>query len=121
MIFTLSLKQIYDFRNEVKLFGKDTSGLAVTAGAARERPEKLYLDNETFLPGAVFYSQKIVTYVQWLSPPDNDLKGIINASQKPFLLLTEKYRLNIDRIDQTRYAVLAEHKGHVLIRVSELK
>jgi len=121
LIFTLSLKQIYDFRNEVKLFGKDTSGLAVTAGAARERPEKLYLDNETFLPGAVFYSQKIVTYVQWLSPPDNDLKGIINASQKPFLLLTEKYRLNIDRIDQTRYAVLAEHKGHVLIRVSELK
>src|SRR3989304_9063066 len=108
LILTLSLKQIYEFRNEIKLFNQDISGLAYTASAARGFPEKLYLDNETFLPSAVFYSQKKVYHVQTLFYPDNNLKGIMNVGQKPFLLLTEKYHLNIDKIDQTRYEVLAE-------------
>ena len=117
LLFSFSIKQIYEFRNEVKLFDKDTSGLAYTASAAKGLLEKLYLDNETFLPGAVFYSQKLIDHVQSLPPPDNNLKGIINADQKPFLLLTEQYRLNIDEIDQARYEVLVEHKGHVLVKV----
>src|SRR3989338_8501598 len=117
LLFIFSLKQIYEFKNEVKLFDKNTSGLAYTASAAKGLPEKLYLDNEFFLPGSVFYSQKLIDHVQSLPPPDNNLKGIINADQKPFLLLTEQYRLNIDEIDQARYEVLVEHKGHVLVKV----
>src|SRR3990170_7104329 len=51
LILVLSLKQIYEFRNEVKLFDKDTNGLAYTASAARGLSEPLYLDNQFFLPG----------------------------------------------------------------------
>src|SRR3989338_11065102 len=119
LILVLSLKQIYEFRNEVKLFDKDTSGLAYTASAAKGLPEKLYLDNEFFLPGSVFYSQKQVRNVKFEDFPNNSLKGIIAHGQKPFLLLTEQWRLDLDNIVKSKYELLAEHKGHALIRVLE--
>jgi len=118
-LFILSVKQIYEFRNEVNLFGKYTSGLAYTSSAAKGLPEKLYLDNETFLPGSVFYSQKSVYNVKYEGPPKNSLKGIVAYGQKPFLLLTEQWRLNLDNIDKSKYKLLAEHQGYVLIRVIE--
>lgn len=113
----LSLKQIYEFRDEIKLFDKSTSGLAYTATAARMRPETLYLDNEFFLPGAVFYSQKKVYHVQGEPFPRNSLKGIISFGKKPFLLLTEGWRLNLDNIEKNRYELIAEHQDYVLIKV----
>src|SRR3989338_2959554 len=76
LLFSFSLKQIYEFRNEVKLFDKNTSGLAYTSSAAKGLPEKLYLYNEFFLPGSVFYSQKQVFNVKYETSPKNSLKGI---------------------------------------------
>src|SRR3990170_1804980 len=119
LILVLSLKQIYEFRNEVKLFDKDTNGLAYTASAARGLSEPLYLDNQFFLPGSVFYSQKQVRNVKFEDFPNNSLKGIIAHGQKPFLLLTEQWRLDLDNIVKSKYELLAEHKGHALIRVLE--
>ena len=118
-LFIFSLKQIYEFRNEVKLFDKNTSGLAYTSSAAKGLPEKLYLDNEAFLPGSVFYSQKQVFNVKYETSPKNSLKGIVAFGQKPFLLLTEEWRLNLDNIDKSKYELLAEHQGYVLIRIVE--
>lgn len=110
-------KQIYEFRNEVKLFDRDTSGLAATAQAARNHAEKLYLDGEFFFPGAVFYSQKTVISVKSQGPPQDSLKGIVSFGKKPFLLLTEQWRLDLDGIGKDKYELLSEHKGYVLIRV----
>lgn len=118
-LFILSTKQIYEFRNEINLFGKYTSGLAYTSSAAKGLPEKLYLDNEFFLPGSVFYSQKRVYNVKDEGSPKNSLKGIIDFEQKPFLLLTEQWRLNLDNVDKSRYKLLAEHQGYVLIKLIE--
>ena len=119
LLIILSLKQIYEFRNEIKLFDKYTSGLAYTSSAAKGLSEKLYLDNETFLPGSVFYSQKQVFNVKYETSPKNSLKGIVAFGQKPFLLLTEEWRLNLDNIDKSKYELLAEHQGYVLIKIVE--
>ena len=113
------MKQIYEFKNDIKLFDKSISGLAYTASAARGLSEPLYLDNQFFLPGPVFYSQKTVFYVQGRNYPMNNLKGIVTYEHKPFLLLTEQWRLNLDNVDKSKYKVLAEHQGHVLIKVIE--
>ena len=118
-LFIFSLKQIYEFRNEVKLFDKNTSGLAYTSSAAKGLPEKLYLDNEAFLPGSVFYSQKQVFNVKYETSPKNSLKGIVAFGQKPFLLLTEEWRLNLDNIDKSKYELLAEHPGYFFITILE--
>jgi len=119
LLFIFSLKQIYEFKNDIKLFDKSISGLAYTASAARGLSEPLYLDNQFFLPGPVFYSQKTVFYVQGRNYPMNNLKGIVTYEHKPFLLLTEQWRLNLDNVDKSKYKVLAEHQGHVLIKVIE--
>ena len=117
-LFTaFALKQIYEFRNEIKLFDHEKSGLAQTAKAAQGLPEKLYLDGEFFLPQATFYSQKTVIFAKGEGPPIDNLIGIVNYGQKPFLLLTELWRLEKDNIDTKRYKILSDHKGYVLIRV----
>ena len=114
----LSLKQVYEFRNEIKLFDHDVGGLAYTAKAARNYSEKLYLDGEFFFPGATFYSQKTVFLVKSQGPPQDSLKGIVSYGKKPFLLLTEQWRLDQDGIDNAKYDLFSEHKGYVLIRVN---
>ena len=117
-LFTaFAIKQIYEFKNEVKLFDHEKSGLAQTAKAAQGLPEKLYLDGEFFLPQATFYSQKTVILAKGEGPPIDNLIGIVKYGQKPFLLLTELWRLNQDKIDTTKYEILKEYKGYVLIRV----
>lgn len=109
--------QIYLFRNEVKLFDQDVSGLAKTAQAARKRDEKLYLYADYFLPGAVFYSQKQVHLVAGEAYPKNTLVGIIDSGDKPFLLLGEEWKFDVDAIDPKKYEVLSKHKEYMLILV----
>lgn len=118
-LLLLSLKQIYEFRDELSFFKKELSGLSVTANSAKDLPQKLFLDNEFFLPGPVFYSQKKVYLVKGESPPKNSLKGIITYGEKPFLLLTEQWRLDTDKIDNSKYQLLSQHQGYVLIKVVE--
>lgn len=117
LLLLLSLKQIYQFKNEIRLFGNDVSGLAHTALAARGREEKLYLDSDFFLPSSVFYSEKNVHSVKSESPPQNSLKGIIKFQEKPFLLLTERYKLDLDQIETNKYEILSDFKGHLLVKV----
>jgi len=111
-------KQVYEFKNEVKLFDREKSGLAQTAKMAQGLPEQLYLDGEFFLPQATFYSQKTVILAKGQGPPIDNLIGIVNFGPKPFLLLTELWRLETDDIDKTKYEILSEYKGYVLIRVT---
>ena len=117
LFFSFSAKQVYEYRNDVRLFEVGQSGLAYSAAQAKYYPEKLFLDADYFFPVAVFYSQKEVSLVKGGSNPQNDLKGIIEYGQKPFLLLTEQWRLETDKIDTGRYHVLASHDGHVLLKV----
>ena len=114
----LSLKQIYEFKNDINIFDHSITGLAYTAKAAKNENGKLYLDNENFLPSAVFYSNKKVFYVRTEASPKNTLEGLIDEGEKPLLILTENYRLQIDGVEKDRYEVLSEHLGHVLIRVN---
>ena len=117
-VLLLSAKQIYEFRDEVGLFDHRVTGLAYTAKAARDLSEKLYLDNDNFLPSAVFYSQKKVYHLQGEIPPKNTLAGMINEEKVSILILTEKYRLEGEGVENNKYKVLSEHLGHVLIRVN---
>lgn len=113
----LAVKQIYEFRNEIGLFNKDVSGLAATATTAREYPQKLFLDADYFFPQVVFYSGKNVTLIRGNVPPKNTLKGIIELQERPFLLITEQWRLDLDKIDPNKYQTISSHKGYVLLRI----
>ena len=106
--------QIYKFKNEVRLFDQDISGLAYTAQAARNRSEKLYLYADYFLPSATFYSQKQVTLV---AGEGYSLVDFIDNGPKPFLLLSEKWKMDLDKIPTQKYELLAQHKEYVLIKV----
>lgn len=117
LFLLFAAKQIYEYRNDVKLFEVGQSGLAYTAVQAKYYQEKLFLDADYFFPVAVFYSQKKVFLVKGGLSPKSDLKGIIEYEEKPFLLLTEQWRLDLDKIDTNRYQGLASHDGHVLIKV----
>ena len=114
----LAIKQIVEFVDDINLLDKHVTGLAYTAKAAQGRGEKLYLDNDNFLPSAVFYSNKRVFHTKVESSPTNTLIGLVDFGEKPVLILTEKYRLQIDNIREDKYEVLSEHMGHVLIRVN---
>lgn len=117
-LFLLTVKQIAEFVDEINLYDKHVSGLAYTAKAASGRSEPLYLDNDNFLPSAVFYSNKKVHYTKVEKPPQNSLRGLVEFAPKPILILTEKYRLQIDNIPGNKYEVLSERDGHVLIIVN---
>ena len=116
-ILFVSLYQIYSFRNEVKLFGNQKDGVAETAKAAKGRSEKLYLDTELYTPAvATFYSDKTVSILKLQPKPTNSLQGIIKYGEKPFLLLTEKWKLDLDGVDPKNYEILSESQGHLLIK-----
>jgi len=117
-LFFLAIKQIVEFVDDINLSDKHVTGLAYTAKTAQGRGEKLYLDNDNFLPSAVFYSNKRVFHTKVESSPTNTLIGLVDFGEKPVLILTEKYRLQIDNIREDKYEVLSEHMGHVLIRVN---
>lgn len=112
-----SLYQIYNFRNEIKLFDKDISGLAYTAIQTKSHSEKLYLYADYFLPSAVFYSQKQVYMVNSQPYPKNTLVGMIDYGDKPFLLLGEKWKFELDKINPTDYELLGAYKEYILVKV----
>ncbi len=115
LIAAVCVFQIYKFKDEINLFTKSKSGLVITAQAARGKPEELFLDNTYFLPGTVFYSGKNVKSVQSESPPRNLVKGLVEGSNNPILILTEQYRLDTDKVDTKKYNVIAKSEGNVLI------
>lgn len=117
-ITVLASKQIYDFRGEVKLFDNTKSALSQTAAAAKGQKEDLYLDSDLPIPGvAAFYSQKHVRVLIQNPAPTNNLKGQMTYGKRPFLLLTEIWRLETDKISKDTYEILSEDRGHVLISV----
>lgn len=118
-VFILGAKQIYEFRNEVKLFDHYTTGLAFTANAARYVDGELYLDNEHLLPSTVFYSQKKVIHMRSLEAPQNILKGFVESAPRNSLVITEDWRLKADDVPQSKYQELAKHQGYVLIRAGK--
>lgn len=116
-VLSLGIKQIYEFRNEINLFDHYTTGLAYTAKAAQNHQGELYLDNDNFLPSTVFYSQKKVILIRALKPPINILKDFVDFGPRPSLLITEKWRLDADQVDPSKYQVVSSHQGYVLIRL----
>lgn len=118
LIFIVAtLGQIYIFRNEVRLFDHGISGLAYTAQAASHHREPLYLYADYFLPSAVYYSKKPVRLVAGERFPINTLPGMVAAGPKPFLLIGEKWRFEVDHIDPTQYELLTDYQEYRLIRV----
>lgn len=118
-IFLLSFYQIYQFRNGVKLSDHTSSGLAVASTAARGYKDNLFLDNHYFLPSTVFYSQKNVQHIRGLPAPRNILKGFISGTASSSLLLTQKWRLDLDKIEENQYEVLAKSDDWMLIRIGK--
>ena len=117
-VLALSLYQIYSFKNEIKLFDKQKDGVAQTAKAARGLSEKLFLDTDLYTPAvAAFYSDKTVNILKLEQPPANNLQGIFQNGEKPFLLLTEKWKLDLEGIEPQSYQVLKEYREHLLIKV----
>ena len=114
----LCVKQIYEFKDGIGLFDHRVTGLVYTANAARGLAGGLYLDNDNFLPSAVFYSRNKVYHLQGETSPKNTLVGMINEGKAPLLILTEKYRLEGAGVASDKYRVLSEHLGHVLISVN---
>lgn len=115
LIVILAIYQIYQFRAEVKLFDRDVSGLAYTASAARNYSEHLYLNADYFLPSAVFYSQKPVILIKGYGYPLGTLKGFIERGKRPYLLLTEEWKLHLDQIDPSTYEIKSKFKEYVLL------
>lgn len=118
VFFISALWQIYKFRNEIHLWDNDISGLAYTASKSKGYKEQLYLYADYFLPSAVFYSGKHVNLVANELYPKNTLVGIINSGPKPFLLLGEKWKFDLDKIDPSKYTLISDYKEYRLIRVN---
>lgn len=116
-MMALSFGQIYLSRNDIRLFEKGVSSLAFTAGKASQYKEPLYLYADYFLPSTVFYSGKPVAFVRGQNAPRNTLSGIIRYGEKPFLLLGEKWKFDLDHIDPKSYTKIAEHNEYMLVRV----
>ncbi|RJR15050.1 phospholipid carrier-dependent glycosyltransferase [Candidatus Microgenomates bacterium] len=113
-----SLYQINLFKHEIKLFDREIGGLPFVSKAAQNRPEPLFLDNDYFLPGTVFYAQKSVEMIRSMYPM-HPLPDMIEKHPKPFLLLTQQWKLDTDEIEPEKYELLSEHAGYVLIKVDE--
>lgn len=116
-IFLLSFYQISQFKNGIQLSGSTSSGLASVSAAARNYKEDLYLDNHFFLPSTVFYSQKKVLNIRGLGAPRNLLKGFIKDASSSSLLLTQPWRLEMDKIDKSLYKILAQKEDWMLIKL----
>lgn len=117
-VLALSIYQIYSFKGEIKLFDRQKDGVAETARAARGLSEKLFLDTDLYTPAvATFYSDKPVSILKLEQSPANTLQGIFQNGEKPFLLLTEKWKLDQDGVKPQNYQQLKEYQGHLLIKV----
>lgn len=114
----VSIFLINSFKNEIKLFDKNMSGLSEVSKAARGKNETLYLDSDLDVPAVTaFNSQKKVILFRKNPAPYNSLKTFVESAPKPFLLITEKWKLDLDGIAEQNYKVLKESKGYMLIIV----
>lgn len=116
-IFSLAFYQIYQFRNNIKLADREVNGLAAVSSAARNYKEDLYLDSDYFLPSPVFYGQKEVKHIRGLGAPRNLLKGFITEASSSSLLLTQSWRLQLDKVDGSFYETLAQKDDWMLIKL----
>ncbi len=116
LVILISAYQIYGFRYNIRLTDQGNSDLVKVSKASRGRDEPLYLDGQDFFPTTVFYSQKQVTLDKnAFLPPDNNLVGLVARGQRPFLLITEDWRLSADKIDARNYQLLSQSGSWVLI------
>ena len=114
----VSLYQINGFKGEIKLFGHDESGLAKTAKAAQKYPEKLYLDSDLIIPAVVaFYSDKKVNTIRLEPEQQNTLLELFENTPRPYIVIVEKWKLDLDKINPQDYQILSEHQGHLLVKV----
>lgn len=116
-ILFVSLYQINKYRDNVRLFDKGMTDLAFVSAAAKNRPEKLYLDGHDFMPSTVYYSEKKVNFLRYNDPPQDNLKGFIASGEKNVLILTENWKLEADKIDKKIYRIITERSGRILILV----
>lgn len=116
LIIFVTIYQIYNFRYQIRLTDHGNSDLVKVSLAAKNRNEPLYLDGDDFFPSVVFYSQKQVILAKAaLLPPDNNLIGITTKESRPFLLITEDWRLTADKISPKSYQFLSQSGSWVLI------
>ena len=120
-VIVFSLVQIYKFRTEIRLTDTGLNSWAFIASAARDRSEKLFLDGPDLWPTIVYYSQKKVNLVVNQEPTANSLVKILSFGPRPFLLITERWRLNSDAIEPGKYKLIAERDGKVLILADNLQ
>lgn len=86
-------------------FVSDEEILSTEAG---KYPYDFYLDDD-FIPTAAFYSGKKVTKYTW-----GDLKGLF-ALDKPFVLLTYKWRLEGSDLSGQDYKIVKEDRDKILV------
>lgn len=117
-VLAISLSLILSFKNNVRLADKQKSPLSQTALAAKNYTEPLYLDSDLSVPAvAAFYSQKQVQVVKNNPPGLNTLNALFNSARRPFILITEKWRLLAGGIKPSNYKILLEDRGHLLVLV----
>lgn len=110
---------IFSFRNEIKLFDRERTPLASVSSAAKGRIEPLYISSDLSIPATpVFYAQKNVRVVRDENPPVNTIPELLDAGPKPFLLITQDWRLKADGVDVDRYQVLLKDNDYLLILVN---
>jgi 4-amino-4-deoxy-L-arabinose transferase-like glycosyltransferase len=115
VLFFISMRQIYFFRNNIRLFDKGVNAVAYVSTFAKGRSEKLYLGGSDFLPSTVFYSGKKVNFLRYENPPINNLKNLSQIKDKEYLLLTEKWRMEADGVDWSNFTILAEENGYMML------
>lgn len=118
LISIVAIYQIWVFRNEIQLRANGYSSWSQLAIEAKNMPEALYIDGPDLWPTTVFYSQKKVRQIYGLAKPSNSLSGILTFGPKPFLLITENWRLTMDNIPEKNYKRLKEVDGKVLLLVN---
>lgn len=119
-ISLISIYQIYNFIGEIKLFDKNISPVAYLSTIAKNYPENLYLDSDVVIPAvAAFYSGKHVVIFRNQSEL-NTLDSFVLKNKEAYILITETWRLNADKVPPESYQVLAEKEGHVLIRQKQI-
>ena len=115
VVLFISFWQLYLFRNLIKLFDREKTDLAVVSQAARGRDEKLYLAGENLFPAAVFYSQKQII-LPGSFPTPLSIGAAITQLPRPFLLLSERWRIDVDNIKLTPQNIVKEQGQWLLLR-----
>lgn len=116
LLTVLSGKQIIEFKDDIGMFGSHQTDIAAVSKSAANFPDSLYLDNDHLLPSTVFYSKKNVKVIRELPGTLKTAEGFIISGPKPSLLITEKWRLKKDNMEEFTYEVLTESGEYLLIR-----